>query len=56
MYGTVMDDTESEDAFFKFFDDMFSGGGSGNDFDMFNDIDTFEEFLGGDEHMFKQFF
>lgn len=56
-YGTVMDDEDSEDAFFKNFEDMFTGGsGFGMSFDMFDDMDAFTELLETDDKYMKKMF
>ena len=49
-YGTVMDDDESEEAFFKDFESMFMGG------DFYADIDSFSEYLESDTKMFRKIF
>jgi DnaJ-class molecular chaperone len=43
-YGTVMDDMESEDAFFEEFESMFMNGMGGGS-DMFDDFEAFSSFL-----------
>jgi DnaJ-class molecular chaperone len=53
-YGTVMDDMESEEAYFKEFESMFMGGGNG--FDFFSDFDAYTEVLESDSKMFRNFF
>lgn len=56
-YGTVMDDDESEEAFFSQFESMFAGGMFGMGSDMFeDDIDLFTEMLEKDTKFMKKMF
>ena len=50
-----MDDDESEDAFFAYFDEMFGGGKSGG-FGMFDDFDAFTDILAADQNFMKNMF
>ena len=53
-YGTVMDDNDSEEAYFKDFENMFNFGSGG--FDFFNDFEAFSEFLESDNKFMKNMF